>query len=505
MRAQTYNITDNVNLRVNTLIIQGHIVFEVNSMVLNYHGIEYTMRDRVFKRYLTEEIFVSIKSIELANYLARLIYGVNMFDIYRNQVEDEHTVNELDSYVFKGENDLPRAGEVEIGHEYIEDLMRNDNHPSDEVLRQHRNQRFAPIVRTVEEITEAPIFIRVQANLNNTAPNVRTFMHGCLAFNILAHQDRFADFNTQAAIGFFNTTIRTNDLGLTTEQMNIGDYRELLRAKDATIRELRENMRTVIAQNNQLLADNRITHHKLDQIGEHMTKFTDFIGDSLGEFNLTTASAKYVYLVIDRPSLVNEARENHTIDANQYLFDSICCLKINRAKELRAHNYDEHNDHIIIEYNCSCSLDISKWIKRHFNENNCSVINTGRYIRKIRFNVGLRNEVIESIQRFLHRSQATKQTILEHIENMEDILEVQNSQIQELREQINQIRTLLNEHRPNAVSVLANGRYRELITQADGSIVYVPRARSSEIELTEEDIRNLKFKDANGRFVNYRE
>ena len=504
MQAQTYNITDNVNLRVNTLIIQGHIVFDVNSMVLNYHRTEYTMRDVSFKRVLTNNVFDSIQAIELANYLARLIYGVNLFEIYRNQVEDEHTVNELDSYVFRGENNLTVNRQVNNDHEYIDNL-RNGHQVVQDVLQQHRNQRFPSIVRTVEEITEAPIFIRVQANLNNTAPNVRTFMHGCLAFNILAHQDRFADFNTQAAIGFFNTTIRTSDLGLTTEQMNIGDYRELLRAKDATIRELRENMRTVIAQNNQLLADNRITHHKLDQIGEHMTKFTDFIGDSLGEFNLTTASAKYVYLVIDRPSLVNEARENHTIDANQYLFDSICCLKINRAKELRAHNYDEHNDHIIIEYNCSCSLDISKWIKRHFNENNCSVINTGRYIRKIRFNVGLRNEVIESIQRFLHRSQATKQTILEHIENMEDILEVQNSQIQELREQINQIRTLLNEHRPNAVSVLANGRYRELITQADGSIVYVPRARSSEIELTEEDIRNLKFKDANGRFVNYRE
>ena len=222
MQTQTYNITDNVILRVNTLTIQGHIVFEVNSMVLNYHGTEYTMRDASFKRVLTNNIFRSIKSIELANYLSRLIYGVNLFDIYRNQVEDEHTVNELDSYVFKGENNLTGAGQVNEHHEYINEIFNDHREVQDEVLQQHRNQRFAPIVRTIEEITEAPIFIRVQSNLNNTAPNVRTFIHGCLAFNILAHQDRFADFNTQAAIGFFNTTIRTNDLGLTTEQMNIG-------------------------------------------------------------------------------------------------------------------------------------------------------------------------------------------------------------------------------------------------------------------------------------------
>ena len=323
-------------------------------------------------------------------------------------------------------------------------------------------------------------------------------------------------------------------------QSNISEQNRKLERKRAKItrldqlcNELRESntnlanqMTEVREQNNQLLErttglETQLTHAnqqlntvnqqldvantKITRIGEHMTKFTDFIGDSLGEFNLTTSSAKYVYLVIDRPSLVNEARENHTIGTNQYLFDSICCLKINRAKELRAHNYDEHNDHIIIEYECSCSLDISKWIKRHFTDANCSVINTGNYIRKIRFVTSIRQEVIDSINRFLYRSQATKQTILEHIENMEDILEVQNSQIQELREQINQIRTLLNEHRPNAVSVYSNGRYRELITQPDGSIVYIPRARSSEIELTEEDIRNLKFKDVNGRFVNYRE
>ena len=271
------------------------------------------------------------------------------------------------------------------------------------------------------------------------------------------------------------------------------------------VNELNLRIQTVETQNNQLLEDNRITHNKLDRIGEHMNQFSDFIGDALGEFNLTTSTAKYVYLVIDRPSLVNEARDNHTINTNQYLFDTICCLKINRVKELKAHNFNQETDQIVIEYNCSCSLDISKWIKRHFTDANCSVVNTGNYIRKIRFNNGLRNEIIESIQRFLHRSQATKQTILEHIENMEDILEVQNTQIQELREQIIQIRDLLNEHRPNAVSVLSNGRYRELITQPDGSIVYVPRARSSEVELTEDDIRHLKFKDVNGRFVNYKE
>ncbi len=510
MQTQTYNITDNVNLRVNTLTIQGHIVFEVNSMVLNYHGIEYTMRDRIFKDKLTSESFRSIKTIELANYLARLIYGVNLFDIYRNQVEDEHTVNELDSYVFKENNDLRRAPEVDERHEYIDNLLLENRHVSDEVLQQHRNQRFAPIVRTIEEITEAPIFIRVQSNLNNTAPNVRTFMHGCLAFNILAHQDRFADFNTQAAIGFFNTTIRTNDLGLTTEQMNIGDYKELLRAKDATIRELRENMRTVIAQNNQLLErttglETQLTtaNNKLDQIGEQITGLTDLVGNDLNELNLTTSTAKYIYMVISRPALITEMRNNGTIDTIHSCFDTICCLKKDRGDRLTRHGYDSNQDRIELEYECSCSLDLSKWIKRHFNTMTCSELTTPRYRRKIAYLTSSHDEVLADIADYITRTTHIKTTIIDRLEHLQTIVENQNEQIQELREEINQLQVSLNEHRPGATKIQSNRLFRYLEVR-NGSIYFKPSARDEPIELTLEMIMNgnIKFRDANGRLVN---
>lgn len=113
---ETFNITSNVSLRVNTLTIQGHKNFEINSMVLNYHGTEYTMKDESFKDKLTRHAFRSIKSIELANYLARLIYNENMFEIYRNKIIDNETVNELDSYVFKDENNLGGATHVDERH-----------------------------------------------------------------------------------------------------------------------------------------------------------------------------------------------------------------------------------------------------------------------------------------------------------------------------------------------------------------------------------------------------
>ena len=434
MQAQTYNITDNVNLRVNALTIQGHIVFEVNSMVLNYHGTEYTMRDESFKRFFTNRVFFSIKSIELANYLARLIYGVNLFDIYRNQVEDEHTVNELDSYVFRGENNLERTFQVNTTHEYIDNLMRDNGHPSDEFLQQHRNPRFPSIVRTVEEITEAPIFIRVQANLNNTAPNVRSFMHGCLAFNILAHQDRFADFNTQAAIGFFNTTIRTNDLGLTTEQMNIGDYRELLRAKDATIRELRENMRTVIAQNNQLLADNRETHHqldethrllnnanhKLDNIGHQINSLSETFTNNFSEMNMTTGTAEYTYIVLSIPSLTREMISNQSIPSNYAVFDSICCLKKDRQKQLASHYFNPDTDVIELEYECSCSLDISKFITTNFSKAYCYNFNSSDYRRKIVYATSRKDNIIEKIRKYLARSEQNKFSIIERLDRLQE-------------------------------------------------------------------------------------
>lgn len=267
--------------------------------------------------------------------------------------------------------------------------------------------------------------------------------------------------------------------------------------------QLLEEIQTVETQNNQLLEDNRITHNKLDQIGEQITGLTDLVGDELNEMNLTTSTARYIYMVISRPTLITEMRNNGTIDAAHSCFDTLCCLKKDRANRLAKHGYNKDADIIEIEYECSCSLDISKWITRHFNRITCSNLNAASYKRKIIYLTSAHDEVINDIADYIARTTHVKETIINRLEHLQTIVENQNEQIQELREEINQLQVSLNEHRPGATKIQSNRLFRNLEVR-NGSIYFKPSARDDPIELTLEMIMNgnIKFRDANGKIVN---
>ena len=269
------------------------------------------------------------------------------------------------------------------------------------------------------------------------------------------------------------------------------------------VNELNLRIQTVETQNNQLLEDNRITHNKLNQIGEQITGLTDLVGDGLNEMNLTTSTAVYIYMVISRPTLITEMRNNGTIDAAHSCFDTLCCLKNDRAKGLSQHGYDNDTDIIEIEYECSCSLDLSKWITRHFNRITCSNLNTTNYKRKIIYLTRAHDEVLADIADYIAKTTHVKETIINRLEHLQTIVENQNEQIEELREEINQLQVSLNEHRPGATKIQSNRLFRDLEVR-NGSIYFKPSARDDPIELTLEMIMNgnIKFRDANGRIVN---
>ena len=268
------------------------------------------------------------------------------------------------------------------------------------------------------------------------------------------------------------------------------------------VNELNLRIQNVEEQNNQLLEDNRVTHTKLNQIGEQITGLTDLVGDDLNELNLTTSTARYIYMVISRPALVTEMRNNNVIDTTHSCFDTLCCLKKDRADRLTKHGYNRDTDRIELEYECSCSLDLSKWITRHFNRITCSNLNTTRYKRKIIYLTNSHDEVLADIADYIARTTHVKETIINRLEHLQTIVETQNEQIQELREEINQLQVSLNEHRPGATKIQSNRLFRDLEIR-DGSVYFRPSARADPIELTLEMIMdgNTKFRDANGHIV----
>ena len=71
------------------------------------------------------------------------------------------------------------------------------------------------------------------------------------------------------------------------------------------------------------------------------------------------------------------------------------------------------------------------------------------------------------------------------------------------RIEANQVRIMeiLMEKKPNADSVLVNGRYRKLEYLDDGNVRYIPRANHNPVNLTIQDIETLKFKDESGKIM----
>ena len=343
-------------------------------------------------------------------------------------------------------------------------------------------------------------------------------------------------------------------------QSNISEQNRKLERKRAKItrldqlcNELRESntnlanqMTEVREQNNQLLEDNRHTHAELAHANQQLTTLQTDINDMQGNLqqvvNNINETREYISQNFNERNLtlghvqerlvlfqINELTESTLLHNGNQIYD----IFAGNPKHMRSamskrdcpptqHEYD----HPVGSINTSDGKDLLNYVRNNMNQelgyitsdSKLVTAHINEVIRYIQACVGIVAEVHKTVvvDSLANSSQNLLQIMTQRFNRIEQVHQEQINQViraqEQQQEQINQIMTavqtirdLLTQKRPNAVSVYSNGRYRELITQADGTIVYVPRARSSEIELTEEDIRNLKFKDANGRFVNYRE
>lgn len=326
--------------------------------------------------------------------------------------------------------------------------------------------------------------------------------------------------------------------------------------------ELRESNARIETQNNQLLEDNRHTHAELAHANQQLTTLQTDINDMQGNLqqvvNNINETREYISQNFNERNLtlghvqerlvlfqINELTESTLLHNGNQIYD----IFAGNPKHMRSamskrdcpptqHEYD----HPVGSINTSDGKDLLNYVRNNMNQelgyitsdSKLVTAHINEVIRYIQACVGIVAEVHKTVvvDSLANSSQNLLQIMTQRFNRIEQVHQEQINQViraqEQQQEQINQIMTavqtirdLLTQKRPNAVSVYSNGdsifngvqsslkggsgRYRELITQADGTIVYIPRARSSEVELTEEDIRNLKFKDVNGRFVNYKE
>lgn len=126
-----FDITSDISLIVSLTYVQGHPIVETKKTKINYKGtiLEVNRENKnneVLMNRLVSTSLRSIFSIELVNYLNRLINGDNLYDIYVNNSNKMDKPEELNDYIFKPEEACCRATARDIDSKYINNLINED-------------------------------------------------------------------------------------------------------------------------------------------------------------------------------------------------------------------------------------------------------------------------------------------------------------------------------------------------------------------------------------------
>ena len=588
---ENYNITSDIRLEADVAYIQGHPIVKTKTVVLYYK--DSTFRANVcgssFQRLLSMDVTRPQYTVELINYLSRLINHDNLFEIYvNNRNTEKYSLEEL-TFV-KQENEELRGSTELDKSEYSKGLLDGHNQFILKELLKTMNKRFSRSFTSIDELDYIPVYGYISASGKVDGNwKAEPILHLAIIFNVLAHQDRFSGINNQEAIASFNSIMKSKRLNITAQDLNEYEYkneierlklelkREQQRAKGLEIakKTLEEkvedinkkfdNFRTEAqAERQQLQNSLNEANAKLDaqtqelvqahtqrdeiqatlnqerdanvvfrnnvnqaivdikhQVDERFTQASVFIDNKLTGLNLTTATTTWLFIVIRRPSLIENLRANHTIRANQLVLDTICCKRDDRAKELKRHEYNEDEDEIVLERPCSNALDLSHFMRRRFDPTIAYCLNKpGQCYRKIAYIVGAEANILEQLGLHLATALSVKQQIAEtldgnqlatrdYIDERFNQLEAQQQlhhqqemeaidnmahEVHDIHEIALTIAERLDIQHPNVNEHFHRRWYRLLHREADGSVWCEDTKNGPRYYLTEDDINRGRFR-----------
>ena len=273
---KTFKITENVSFSILMAYFDGHPIVQTKSLKLMYHGQLQEMKsgNRLYESLIPKGL-ESQEALNLLNYLSRLIYDENVYDVYVNNSNQSDYVSEMKEYIThntaagsRGRNnrfDLIEG--LSTGHIIIQ-----------EELNKYRNEDFPLVIHNFDEIEVAPLFTYVHPSL---AINQGTTIHLChFAFLLerLSHLSAYPEFNNQAIMSLLGNVFESNESGLTVEEINKTTYEDIIEEnnklkksldKEKSINtDLRKQMREQTNKINQLLERNNDQSTQINQLQE---------------------------------------------------------------------------------------------------------------------------------------------------------------------------------------------------------------------------------------------
>ena len=156
---------------------------------------------------------------------------------------------------------------------------------------------------------------------------------------------------------------------------------------------------------------------------------TDF-NDNFTVSNITTATAKYIYLILDNKYYYDKYLAKGKIKSHENVYDTVCCLKSKLNQELKYHGYEDLTEvekDIKLKYECSCSIDISKFISTHYTDVYCKF-----YHRKIIFPKGENENILKDISKYINKTLNGKISIVERLDKLDTKMEEYRIELKEI-------------------------------------------------------------------------
>ena len=237
---EKFSINSDVYFTVDTTVIDGHRICQLKTLKIYYYGELFEMDSRSpICNYIITNGLRPLFSVELINYLNKLINYENLYEVYSDKINPKN----LDSKItFSG------TTEYNI-QEYFSSFIIHDN--SNEIntkiykteifdhrqiirseLDKLRNPNFPICYSSFEDIKIIPIFCYVHPSLAINQGNTIILCHIGYILEKLANYKRFPEFNTQAIISFMNIVNEASRNNLTTEKLNNIDFKIELEKKN---------------------------------------------------------------------------------------------------------------------------------------------------------------------------------------------------------------------------------------------------------------------------------
>ena len=232
-----FDITNDISLIVSLAYVQGHPIVETKKTKINYKGtiLEVNRENKnneILMNKLISKSLYSIFSIELVNYLNRLINGDNLYEVYVDNSNKIDKPEELIDYVFKPEEACSGTGARDNESKYVKDLINGHGDVNLDLLDQHRNPKYPTCVHNFEEIDYVPIYTYIHPTLAKNQGNTVHIMHLGLLFQLLTRIKGLPEFNTQASMSVLNSVLTSEHSGISLETENKSNYEAMVAKKN---------------------------------------------------------------------------------------------------------------------------------------------------------------------------------------------------------------------------------------------------------------------------------